>query len=237
MHPVLTTGMASQSLTFPVMEVPVSTPVPIPEEASTSSSTFTAADFSFLEALNHCQNLNTINNHSTADEILETALHPEHAEETAPSVTFDNTLPPVAETPEIETALHRDQTSPEETVPFVVTFDNPPPSGSGTPPALASLDYDIHTPKVPTGDPDFFTEAGNSERSTATGQVTAQVMRLARLMGQDRTRRVQLHRYRGGNVTIRVAEKCRFADGTEASHYEERTYQPPADVYFSELGL
>lgn len=115
--------MTSQNQMNPVMEVPVSTmatntPVPILEEASTSSSGLSAADFSFMEAFNLSQNNNTSNNTAsspmTADEMIESALRQTAPEETPIAVTFNNPLPPVAETP----------------------------------PAFASLDYNVKTPEV-----------------------------------------------------------------------------------------
>lgn len=156
-----------------------------------------------------------------------------------PSGASDQALQPALETVDMDelTSL-LDQVDPPATSgeqqqpvpPLAITFQN---TGSDE----TEPQHYQRTVRPSADDPDFFTTAGDGDRTTPMGVTCQQTLRLARLLGDERYRRVDFNKFRNGTVTTKIFEKCVFPDGTVVSHCEERVYHPPASEYFSSLGF
>ncbi len=97
---------------------------------------------------------------------------------------------------------------------------------STTTPSVTDLDFLDHDDLIQDTPP-----------TSEIGKFCLNTQRLARLLGEERLRRVNLEQYRSGVVFIRTMEQCRLPDGTKVNYTEERTYHPPAESYYREIGL
>ena len=64
-------------------------------------------------------------------------------------------------------------------------------------------------------------------------QFTLNTLRLTKLIGEERYRRLDINKYQTGVVFIRMTEKCVLPDGTKVQYTEDRTYH----AYYKELGF
>ena len=95
----------------------------------------------------------------------------------------------------------------------------------------------VSSVNVPASDTDFLASVSNEPRKSVIGQTCQQTLRLARLLGEERRRDVDLAKYANGIVVTKTVESCTLPDATMTKFAEERTYHPPAAEYFKELGF
>ena len=105
---------------------------------------------------------------------------------------------------------------------------------SEIPPATTSSSSSSMTYNVPDTDMDFMDQ---EPRTSAIGQTCQATLRLARLLGEERKRTVDLETRKHGLVIVKTLETCKIPDGTVVKYAAEKTYHPPASDYFKELGF
>ena len=107
---------------------------------------------------------------------------------------------------------------------------------SAIPPATTSSSSSSMTYNVPDTDMDFM-DGDQEPRTSAIGQTCQATLKLARLLGEERKRTVDLETRKHGLVIVKTLETCKFPDGTVVKYAAEKTYHPPASDYFKELGF